>query len=74
MEAQLMLILSGRFIGFSGPLRSNGKKKSLRAVKPKTYRFSSLHNIAYRERCRPAPDPRLPESLPDTRLFRKKVS
>ena len=47
----------------------------LRAVKPKTYRFNSLHNIAYRESDADRPLIRaFLESLPDTRLFRKKVS
>lgn len=77
MEAQLMLILSGRFIGFL-PAHLAGqweKKKSLRAVKPKTYCFNSLHNIAYRESDADRPLIRaFLESLPDTRLFRKKVS
>ena len=77
MEAQLMLILSGRFIGFLPAHLAEQweKKKSLRAVKPKTYRFNSLHNIAYRESDADRPLIRaFLESLPDTRLFRKKVS
>ena len=77
MEAQLMLILSGRFIGFLPAHLAEQweKKKSLRAVKPKTYCFNSLHNIAYRESDADRPLIRaFLESLPDTRLFRKKVS
>lgn len=77
MEAQLMLILSGRFIGFLPAHLAEQweKKKALRAVKPKTYRFSSLHNIAYRESDADRPLIRaFLESLPDTRLFRRKVS
>lgn len=77
MEAQLMLILSGRFIGFLPAHLAEQweKKKSLRAVKPKTYCFSSLHNIAYRESDADRPlICAFLESLPDTRFFRKKVS
>ncbi len=77
MEAQLMLILSGRFIGFLPAHLAEQweKKKSLRAVKPKTYCFNSLHNIAYRESDADRPLIRaFLESLPDTRLFHKKVS
>ncbi|HUR43951.1 MAG TPA: LysR family transcriptional regulator [Aestuariivirga sp.] len=77
MEAQLMLILSGRFIGFLPAHLAEQweKKKSLRAVKPKTYCFSSLHNIAYRESDADRPLIRaFLENLPDTRLFHKKVS
>lgn len=77
MEAQLMLILSGRFIGFLPAHLAEQweKKKCLRAIKPKTYRFSSLHNIAYRESDADRPLIRaFLESLPDTRLFRRKVS
>ncbi|MCB1377347.1 MAG: LysR family transcriptional regulator [Alphaproteobacteria bacterium] len=50
MEAQLMLILSGRFIGFLPDhfaLRWV-RDGMLRAIKPRTYAFTSLHNIAYR--------------------------
>lgn len=76
MEAQLMLILSGRFIGFLPAHLAEQweKKKSLRAVKPKTYCFNSLHNIAYRESdaARPLILAFL-ENLRDTRLFRKKA-
>lgn len=51
MEAQLMLILSGRFIGFlpchfAEPHVAEGR---LRAVKPKTFNFTSMHKIAYRK-------------------------
>lgn len=77
MEAQLMLILSGRFIGFLPAHLAEQweKKKALRAVKPRTYCFNSLHNIAYRESDADRPLIRaFLESLPDTHLFRKKVS
>ena len=52
MEAQLMLILSGRFIGFlpfhfAEPYVTAGR---LRPIKPETFHFTSMHNIAYRER------------------------
>ena len=46
MEAQVMLILSGRFIGFL-PTHI-GEREELRALKPEIYRFSSLHVAAYR--------------------------
>lgn len=51
MEAQLLLILSGRFIGFlpchfAAPHVAAGR---LRAVKPRTFNFSSMHKIAYRK-------------------------
>lgn len=77
MEAQLMLILSGRFIGFLPAHLAEQweKKECLRAVKPKSYCFSSLHNIAYRESDADRPLIRaFLGSLSDTRLFRKKVS
>lgn len=77
MEAQLMLILSGRFIGFLPAHLAEQweKKKSLRAVKPKTYCFNSLHNIAYRGSDADRPLIRaFLENLPDTRLFRKTVN
>lgn len=50
MEAQLMLILSGKFIGFlpdhfAQPWVRDGQ---MRAVKPQSFQFSSTHNIAYR--------------------------
>lgn len=52
MEAQLMLILSGRFIGFlprhfAEPYAAAGR---LRAVRPETFHFTSMHNIAFRAR------------------------
>ncbi|MGB8315097.1 MAG: LysR family transcriptional regulator [Aestuariivirga sp.] len=77
MEAQLMLILSGRFIGFLPAHLAEQwvKKKSLRAVRPRSYCFNSLHNIAYRESDTDRPLIRaFLENLPDTRLFRKKVA
>lgn len=51
MEAQLMMILSGHFVGFlpdhfAEPWVKDGM---LRAIKPRSYTFKSLHNIAYRE-------------------------
>lgn len=51
MEAQLMLILSGRFIGFlpchfAAPHVASGR---LRAIKPRTFSFTSMHKIAYRK-------------------------
>jgi DNA-binding transcriptional LysR family regulator len=77
MEAQLMLIQSGCFIGFlpAHLAKQWEEKKSLRAVKPKTYCFNSLHNIAYRERDADRPLIRaFLENLRETHLFRKKVS
>ena len=52
MEAQLMLILSGHFIGFLPDhfAESWVQNGELRAIKPRTYIFKSLHNIAFRER------------------------
>lgn len=51
MEAQLMMILSGRFIGFLPDHFAERWVKDglMRAIKPRTYSFKSLHNIAYRE-------------------------
>jgi LysR family transcriptional regulator, transcriptional activator for bauABCD operon len=51
MEAQLMLILSGHFIGFlpchfAEPHMAEGR---LRAIKPKSFGFSSVHKIACRK-------------------------
>jgi DNA-binding transcriptional LysR family regulator len=51
MEAQLMMILSGHFIGFlpdhyADPWVKDGV---MRAIKPRTYTFRSLHNIAFRK-------------------------
>ena len=50
MEAQLLLILSGAFIGFlpchlAAPRVESGE---LRALLPKKYHFSSSHRVAYR--------------------------
>jgi DNA-binding transcriptional LysR family regulator len=52
MEAQLMLVLSGRFIGFlpSHIAQSWVKMGQMRALKPNTYRFFSSHYAAYRKR------------------------
>ena len=52
MEAQTMLILSGRFIGFlpSHIGESWVKLGQMRAVKPSSYRFLSSHYAAYRGR------------------------
>jgi DNA-binding transcriptional LysR family regulator len=50
MEAQLILILSGRFIGFL-PCHfaaSHVAQGRLRAVKPRMFNFTSTHKIAYR--------------------------
>ena len=51
MEAQLMLILSGRFIGFLPDHLAERwvRDGQLRAIRPRTYNFSSMHNIAYRK-------------------------
>jgi DNA-binding transcriptional LysR family regulator len=51
MEAQLMLILSGRFIGFLPEhfARRWVRDRQLRAIKPRSYTFCSMHNIAYRK-------------------------
>jgi DNA-binding transcriptional LysR family regulator len=50
MEAQLMLLLSGQFIGFlpchyAAPWL---EKRQLRAIRPNAFGFSSMHKIAYR--------------------------
>lgn len=50
MEAQLMLIFSGLFIGFlpehfARPWVRDGQ---LRAIRPRNFHFSSTHNVAYR--------------------------
>lgn len=50
MEAQVMLILSGQFIGFlpchfAQPWVERGE---LRAIRPNAFGFSSMHKIAYR--------------------------
>ena len=51
MEAQLMMILSGEFIGFLPDHYADKWMKDgmLRSIRPRTYTFKSLHNIAYRE-------------------------
>jgi LysR family transcriptional regulator, transcriptional activator for bauABCD operon len=51
MEAQLMMILSGNFIGFLPDHYAERwvKDGMMRAIKPRTYTFRSLHNIAYRK-------------------------
>ncbi|WP_245235412.1 LysR substrate-binding domain-containing protein [Mesorhizobium erdmanii] len=51
MEAQLMLILSGNFIGFlpchfADPWVAAG---DMRAIRPSAYSFSSIHRVAYRK-------------------------
>lgn len=50
MEAQLMLILSGSFIGFLPDHLAARfvRERELRAIKPRTYTFASTHNIAFR--------------------------
>ena len=50
MEAQLMMILSGRFIGFLPDHFAARwvRDGQMRAIKPRTYTFSSTHNVAYR--------------------------
>lgn len=52
MEAQAMLILSGRFIGFLPAHIGQGwvEKGLMRALKPTSYRFLSSHYAAYRRR------------------------
>ena len=51
MEAQVMLILSGRFIGFlpSHIGDSWAGQGQMREIKPQTYRFLSSHFAAYRK-------------------------
>ncbi|TNC59852.1 LysR family transcriptional regulator [Rubellimicrobium roseum] len=54
MEAQLMLILSGRFIGFlpchfADFYITTGQ---LRPIKPDIFHFTSMHNVAFREQDR----------------------
>ncbi len=51
MEAQLMMILSGHFIGFLPDHYADRwvKDGMMRAIKPRTYTFRSLHNIAFRK-------------------------
>ena len=52
MEAQAMLILSGRFIGFLPSHIGEGWVKAgrMRSIKPSSYRFLSSHFAAYRRR------------------------
>jgi len=52
MEAQAMLILSGRFVGFLPSHIGDGwvKAGQMRSIKPSTYRFLSSHYVAYRKR------------------------
>jgi DNA-binding transcriptional LysR family regulator len=51
MEAQLMLILSGHFIGFLPEHYAERWVDDglLRAIKARTYTFNSIHHIAYRK-------------------------
>jgi DNA-binding transcriptional LysR family regulator len=51
MEAQLMLILSGNFIGFLPCHFALQWVESgeMRAIKPRAYAFSSMHKVAYRK-------------------------
>ncbi len=51
MEAQLMMILSGSFIGFLPDHYAQRwiKDGLMRAIKPRTYNFISNHYIAYRQ-------------------------
>ncbi|WEX08678.1 LysR family transcriptional regulator [Chelativorans sp. AA-79] len=51
MEAQLMLILSGHFIGFLPChfAERHVAEGRLRAIKPKSFGFSSVHKIAHRK-------------------------
>lgn len=74
MEAQLMLLLSGQFIGFLPDHLADRwvKDKELRAIKPRTYWFNSLHNIAYRQSDAERPLIRaFLKSLPDTRSSKR---
>ncbi len=50
MEAQVMMILSGRFIGFLPRHIADDwvKQKQMRELKPSTYQFLSTHFAAYR--------------------------
>ena len=74
MEAQLMLLLSGQFIGFLPDHLADRwvRDKQLRAIKPRTYWFNSLHNIAYRQSDaeRPLIQAFL-KSLPDTKSSKR---
>jgi LysR family transcriptional regulator, transcriptional activator for bauABCD operon len=51
MEAQVMLILSGRFIGFLPRHigESWARQGLMREIKPQTYQFVSSHFAAYRK-------------------------
>jgi LysR family transcriptional regulator, transcriptional activator for bauABCD operon len=57
MEAQAMVILSGRFIGFLPEhfALQFVKEGRMRAVKPLTYFFSSQHQVVYKEQDRDRP-------------------
>jgi DNA-binding transcriptional LysR family regulator len=50
MEAQVMMVLSGRFIGFLPRHIADSwvKQKLMREIKPTTYQFLSTHFAAYR--------------------------
>ncbi|MBL8791461.1 MAG: LysR family transcriptional regulator [Rhizobiales bacterium] len=50
MEAQLMMILSGHFIGFLPDHYADRwvKDGMMRAIRPRSYTFRSFHNIAFR--------------------------
>jgi DNA-binding transcriptional LysR family regulator len=66
MEAQAMLILSGRFIGFLPCHIGDGFVKSgeMRELRPQTYQFISQHFAAYR---------RADKDLPLVKLFVKEM-
>lgn len=51
MEAQLMMILSGHFIGFLPDHYADRwvKDGMMRAIRPRSYTFRSFHNIAFRK-------------------------
>lgn len=51
MEAQVMMILSGRFIGFLPRHVADGwvRQGLMRELKPQTYQFQSSHFVAYRK-------------------------
>ena len=50
MEAQVMMILSGTFIGFLPRHIADGwvAKGRMRALRPERYHFASQHFLAYR--------------------------
>jgi DNA-binding transcriptional LysR family regulator len=68
MEAQAMLILSGRFIGFlpSHIAQVWVKEGQMRSIRPSTYRFLSSHYAAYRRRN--AQQPLIKAFIEDLRL------